>query len=317
MDQLPLAISYVGVPPIKCQGIKTRLVPFILRSISWQPPPEGRWVEPFVGSGAIVLNLAPQRALLTDTNEHIVHLYKAIQSGTVNRTAVREYLTEEGRNLRKSGADHYYVVRERFNQTSSPFDFLFLSHACFNGVMRFNQSGKFNVPFCHKPDRFSQAYVTKIANKVNWAAKQMCGKDWDFRVAHWSDTLATVAAHDFVYLDPPYIGRHTDYYNAWNDSEARRLAATVRTLSCGFALSMWLKNRYRVNPHIGECWYDMEMRVCSHFYHVGSTEELRNEMDEALIIKPGFATPDEGRQPTRPAKAENQQLSLPIPMPAP
>ena len=29
----------------------------------------------------------------------------------------------------------------------------------------------------------------------------------------------------------------------------------------------------------------------THFYHVGSTEDLRNSMEEALLIKPGHAAP--------------------------
>ena len=64
------------MPPIKYQGIKTKLVPFILSSICW--PGEGRWIEPFVGSGAVVLNVAPPRALLTDTNVHVIRFYNDI-----------------------------------------------------------------------------------------------------------------------------------------------------------------------------------------------------------------------------------------------
>ena len=60
----------VQVPPIKCQGIKTKLVPMILRRIDRDP--EGVWVEPFLGSGVVALNVAPKRALLADTNPHLI-----------------------------------------------------------------------------------------------------------------------------------------------------------------------------------------------------------------------------------------------------
>jgi len=306
MKQLPVKITHAKAPPIKCQGIKTKLVPFIFSSIEWTPTAESRWIEPFLGSGAVALNLAPQRALLSDTNHHIIAFYKAIQSGELTSESVREFLVAEGKKLTKHGADYYYEVRERFNTHGSSFDFLFLNRSCFNGVMRFNSQGKFNVPFGHKPQRFTPAYITKIANQVNWAAKQMRNKDWEFRVAKWDKILSETQPDDFVYLDPPYIGRHTDYHNSWSEEEAARLATTAKNLPCGFALSMWLENRYRKNKHIEECWSGLELRVCSHFYHVGSIETLRNEMDEALIIKPGFATPDSGKQHTRRETAANQ-----------
>jgi DNA adenine methylase len=253
--------------------------------------------------------LAPQHALLSDTNQHIIAFYKAIQSGELTRESVREFLISEGNKLSEYGADYYYEVRERFNNHGSSFDFLFLNRSCFNGVMRFNSQGKFNVPFGHKPQRFTQTYITKIVNQVYWTAKQMRGKDWEFRVAKWDEVLPEAQPDDFVYLDPPYIGRHTDYYNSWNENEAARLAIAAKNLPCGFALSMWLENRYRKNAHIEECWSGLELRICTHFYHVGSTESLRNEMDEALVIKPGFATLDLGKQKTK-KEATKNQLSL-------
>ena len=68
----------------------------------------------------------------------------------------------------------------------------------------------------------------------------------------WKETLAQVKGDDFVYLDPPYIGRHTDYYNKWDDYNATELAETVKKLPCGFAYSMWKSNQYRENEHINQ-----------------------------------------------------------------
>jgi len=312
VNALPCDIDHVGVAPIKCQGIKTKLVPFIFGSIRWNPEDKGRWIEPFLGSGVVALNLAARRAVLADTNKHIIGFYQAIQSGELNGVAVRDYLTAEGERLAGRGERHYYEVRERFNENGSAFDLLFLNRACFNGLMRFNRRGEFNTPFGHKLERFSRAYVTKIVNQVIWAARQMEGKDWEFRVAPWNEVLCEAQEDDFVYLDPPYIGRHTDYYNSWDSLEAERLAKAARSLPCGFALSMWLQNRHRRNEHIIDCWSGLEIRVCGHFYHVGSTETLRGEMDEALIIKPGYATPDQGKQLTRALREEIPQFELAV-----
>jgi DNA adenine methylase len=308
MNHLPFQIAHVGVPPIKCQGIKTKLVPFIFSNLRWEADPQARWIEPFLGSGVVAFNLAPQRALLADTNKHIIGLYRAIQTGLMNRGNVRDFLCEEGARLAAKGQDYYYEVRERFNRDASPFDFLFLNRSCFNGVMRFNRKGLFNVPFGHKPERFAQAYITKIVNQVGWVEKQMRGKDWEFRVASWKDVLADARPNDFVYLDPPYIGRHSDYFNVWDENEAIALAEAAQQLSCGFALSMWLENRYRKNEHLEKYWRDTEIKTVRHFYHVGSTEDLRNEMSEALAIKLGFSAPAMAK--SKAVAPSSNQLSL-------
>ncbi len=289
MSSFPQHVHPVRTPPLKCQGIKTRLVPFIASQIRWAGRSPGRWVEPFLGSGVVAFNLAPARALLADSNPHIIRFYQAIQQQQITRSTVQHYLQQEGQRLGAIGAEYYYTVRDRFNQTQDPLDFLFLNRACFNGLMRFNRQGQFNVPFCRKPQRFSQRYITKIANQVQWVAQQIQQHDWEFQVAPWPTTLAQVTAADFVYLDPPYIGRHADYCTPWEQQDAEALAQAVQTLPCGFAVSMWLHNQYRQNDHIAACWPQTEQRVQAHFYHVGAKEVWRGAIAEALLIKPGHA----------------------------
>ena len=82
--------SRIRVPPIKCQGIKTKLVRFIMDSISWSD--NGRWIEPFVGSGVVVLNVTPHRALLTDVNIHVIRFYNDVANGQLSPNSVRNYL---------------------------------------------------------------------------------------------------------------------------------------------------------------------------------------------------------------------------------
>lgn len=274
----------VKVPPLKTQGIKTKLVPFILNSIKWDEGKTGKWIEPFLGSGVVLFNYQPQRALIADNNVHIINLFKEIQTGKVNPNNLRKFLVAEGQKLEEKGQSYYYDVRRRFNFSPNSFDFIFLNRACFNGVMRFNQKGGFNVPFCKKDERFRQAYITKICNQVEWVAEIMKGKDWEFVAKDWKETLSEVKAEDFVYLDPPYIGRHTDYYNKWDDYNATDLAETVKKLPCGFAYSMWKSNDYRENEHIEVHFSGYTCLTYDHFYHVGATENLRNSIVEGLII---------------------------------
>jgi DNA adenine methylase len=271
------------VPPIKCQGIKTKLVPLIQACVPARI--EGTWIEPFCGSCVVALNVMPDRAILTDANPHIIGFYQGIQSGEITASSVRHFLEQEGRLLSREGEAHYYRVRARFKESHQPLDFLFLSRACFNGVMRFNRRGDFNVPFCKKVDRFSPAYITKIANQVKRFSEVIRSRDWQFRVGDFRATLRTATSGDFVYADPPYIGRHVDYFNTWDETDEQALVALLRGLPCHFILSTWHSNEYRTNSLLQANWQEarFSMRTIEHFYHVGATEELRNAMREAIV----------------------------------
>ncbi len=271
------------VPPLKCQGIKTKLVPAIQRIAESRV--FSRWVEPFCGSCVVALNIQPKKALLCDTNPHIIRLYHDIQSGRITAAGVKAFLTDEGAKLKSQGEPYYYIVRERFNATPSSLDFLFLNRSCFNGVIRFNRSGKFNVPYCHKPERFAQAYVTKITNQVRQIAQVVGAADWAFAVSDFRDTLAATEAGDFVYVDPPYAGRHVDYFNSWSDEDEDALASRLSLVPCDFVLSTWHSNEFRTNAAIERSWRKPGFSILTreHFYHVGPSEDLRHPMVEALI----------------------------------
>lgn len=271
------------VPPIKCQGIKTKLVGAIK---SLRPKDvKGRWIEPFCGSCVVALNIQPERALLCDSNEHIVRFYNDIQSGEITSGLVGEYLLEHGSRLKRQGEAVYYEIRDQFNHAPTSLAFLFLNRACFNGVMRFNRKGKFNVPFCRKPARFARAYITKITNQVAEYARVLRSSEWQFRCVDFRQSLALAAESDFVYADPPYAGRHVDYFNSWLEKDERELVAALKALPCRFMLSTWYQNKYRTNSAVEREWNEEGFTVnrVEHFYHVGSNEGLRNSMTEALI----------------------------------
>ncbi|MBA2492655.1 MAG: Dam family site-specific DNA-(adenine-N6)-methyltransferase [Gammaproteobacteria bacterium] len=271
------------VPPIKCQGIKTKLVEDIQRLT--QGRPFTRWVEPFCGSGVVPLNLQPSKALLCDSNLHIIKLYLDIQQHKLNALIVRDFLTAQGATLLARGEDYFYEVRERFNSAPTSLDFLFLNRSCFNGVMRFNKKGRFNVPFCRKPERFATAYITKISNQVTSIAAVISNSDWEFRVADFKDTLKSAAHGDLVYVDPPYAGRHVDYFNSWTDQDESDLSKALAALPCEFILSTWHSNEFRSNLSVEKNWSADRFHVFTkaHFYHVGSSEDLRHPMIEALV----------------------------------
>lgn len=271
----------ITVPPIKCQGIKTKLVPWIRAIVPSDF--DGRWIEPFVGSGVVAFNIRPREALLADSNPHLINFYKAIARGEITAAITRQFLKREGAELLRSEGDYYYTVRERFNQQGKPLDFLFLNRACFNGMIRFNQKGKFNVPFCRKPNRFARAYITKICNQIQVVADICDLGNYEFRCQDYSATIAEASACDLLYCDPPYIGRHTDYFNGWNEEHERQLSKLLAGTKAWFILSTWHSNKFRMNQFVNTIWARYNILTREHFYHVGAKEDNRNPMLEALV----------------------------------
>lgn len=269
------------VPPIKSQGIKTKLVPWIKSLIPEDF--EGRWIEPFMGTGVVGFNIAKKNALMCDTNPHLINFYKAIQSGEITPEITRNYLESEGEMLLENGEEHYYKIRERFNEKHQPLDFLFLSRAGFNGMIRFNRKGYYNIPFCKKPNRFAKAYVTKIVNQVSHVCKVLSHKNIEFKIQSFEETISSAKSADIIYCDPPYIDRHVDYFNSWNESNEIQLFESLKNSKCKFILSTWHNNDFRKNNYIESHWSRFNILTREHFYHVGGSEKNRNSMVEAII----------------------------------
>ena len=185
--------------------------------------------------------------------------------------------------MQESDGAYYYEVRDRFNQTHDPLDFLFLNRSCFNGVMRFNKELRFNVPYGHKPQRFSKAYITKIANQVARLEELMKGKNWIFQCQSFDQTIEMAGRRSFIYCDPPYIGRHVDYYDRWDVEMELALKQALITSSGKFMLSTWDHNQYRNNEYIEKIWPFCNKITKDHFYYVGAKECNRNPITEALL----------------------------------
>lgn len=273
------------VPPIKSQGIKTKLVPWIMEIA---PKVSGKWIEPFLGTGVVAFNSGYKKAILADTNPHIINFYKGVQNKTISAPLMKQYLEREGDLLSKAdnnGYEHYLKVRARFNTGEySSYDFIFLSRAGFNGMMRFGSKGNWNIPFCKKPDRFAQAYITKITNQVaNISQVIQSEPKWSFHNKPFTEIIPLAAENDIIYCDPPYYGRHVDYYNGWTEKDEELLFNLLSETKAKFILSTWHHNDWRENEMINKFWNKFNVLTKDHFYHNGGNLENRRTIVEALI----------------------------------
>lgn len=278
------------VPPIKSQGIKTKLVPWIndiIRRFGLDLA-HTNWVEPFFGTGVVGLN-APVggQHYVADSNPHIVNFYNGVLNGDITPQNMRTYLEYEGRLLAEAdenGYAHYRKVRDRFNIGHSPFDFIFLSRAGFNGMMRFNRRGEWNIPFCKKPNRFAPAYITKICNQIAAAQHVICQGQWEFHNQGFLETIEHAQAGDLIYCDPPYYGRYVDYYNGWTEEDEEALFHALQNTPAHFILSTWHHNEFRANDMMHRFWNNFNVETQEHFYQAGGHLENRHAMVEALVF---------------------------------
>ncbi len=272
----------IYVPPIKTQGIKTKLVEWIIDQINFEI--KGRWIEPFMGSGVVGFNFRPKQAIFADKNPHVINFYNAIKRGEITSYKAKMFLETEGQKLLEKGEEYYYEVRDRFNKYHDPLDFLFLNRSCFNGLIRFNSKGEFNTPFGHNPNRFRKAYITKIVNQIKYV--EICLKvyDWQFITQDFRKTISLATEKDFIYADPPYITRHTNYYDAWTERDELDLYILLSKFKGKFIVSTWLKNKYRKNEYVERLWKKFSIITKEHFYHIGAKENNRNPIEEALVL---------------------------------
>lgn len=277
------------VPPIKSQGIKTKLVPWINDLIVHSDINiNANWIEPFFGTGVVGFN-SPLKGnfFVGDTNPHIINFYTQIQNGEITPSSMKEYLIAESQLLMEAaenGYEHYRRVRNRFNQDHSPYDFIFLSRAGFNGMMRFSKKGDWNIPFCKKPNRFARAYITKICNQIGAVSKVIHSKHWNFITSDFEHVIQLAGPGDLIYCDPPYYGRYVDYYNGWTEEDEGRLFEALSNTPAHFILSTWHHNDFRTNDMIERYWGRFNILTQDHFYHGGGKIENRHSIVEALVF---------------------------------
>ena len=112
----------VIVPPIKSQGIKTKLVPWIQSLV---PDAKGRWIEPFLGTGVVAFNCGFRRAVLGDANPHVIRFYRQVQRGVIYRVIGAEdspYSVKVRSYFRYKGIAHEWLSRHEASE-------LFQKHA--------------------------------------------------------------------------------------------------------------------------------------------------------------------------------------------
>lgn len=178
---------------LKWAGNKYHCLEHIVQAL----PETERLIEPFAGSAAVFLNVNYPNYVLAEKNADLMALFHYLQQeGEIFILDCLKFFCQKNNN-----SAQYYYLREQFNQTTDKRQrallFLYLNRHGYNGLCRYNQQGKYNVPFGRYPKPYFPHQEMRLFHQRSQTALL---RHQDFR-----DTFKEAVAGDVIYCDPPYV----------------------------------------------------------------------------------------------------------------
>lgn len=233
-------------PMLKYRGGKSKEIPHIMEFV---PRFSGRYIEPFLGGGALFFYLEPTQSIINDVNSKLMNFYRGVRNDFATlRSELNqiEKLYESNRldfEELKSRYPHdrvpdkneelYYQMRDMYNAKeektySEALLYYFINKASYSGMIRYNANGEFNVPYGRYKHLNTQC-VTKSHSTLLKRA-DLFNKDY-------SEIFDICDSNDFIFLDPPYDCVFSDYGNeaykdGFNEDSHRKLANDFINLPC-------------------------------------------------------------------------------------
>ncbi|TJV25043.1 MAG: Dam family site-specific DNA-(adenine-N6)-methyltransferase [Mesorhizobium sp.] len=210
-----------------------------------------RYIEPFVGSGAMYFSLLPESAILSDLNADLINAYCAVRD---DPASIQQLLQFHDDNHSK---DHYYLTR-----AAKPEDtikragrLIYLNRTCWNGLYRVNRRNEFNVPIGTK--------TRVVLPTDNFPSVSAALRNAQLLVQDFEATIDLAGDGDFVFVDPPYTVKHNfngfvkynDHIFSWAD-QVRLRDAVARASDRGAMLLVTNANHQSIREiyqEIGEC----------------------------------------------------------------
>ena len=188
-------------PVIKWSGSKRTQATAIK---SFLPISFGTYYEPFIGGGSMLYAISPEKSICGDICKPLIDLWKEIRDNP--EVLANEYLLRWER-LQKEGYTAYYKVRDDFNTMKSPYDLMFLSRTCVNGLIRFNDKGEFNNSLHYSRPGINPERLKEII--FDWSKHIQRS---EFIADDYAMTTDSAKSGDIVYLDPPYFHTRGRYF---------------------------------------------------------------------------------------------------------
>lgn len=199
-DELHFSSNIIDNKPfLKWAGGKTQLLKELCKYI---PENYNKYIEPFIGGGAMFFNLNANESIIADANEELTITYREI----------KEHV-EDIINILKNfehNEDFYYELRKMsppdLNDNFRAARLIYLNKTCYNGLYRVNKKGDFNVPYGKGKGNFYNEEVLRNASK--------CLQNTTIINGDYLNVLKRFAEpNDFIFLDPPYypVTKYSDF----------------------------------------------------------------------------------------------------------
>ena len=198
-------------PMVKWSGGKSDE---ISKFIEYIPKEYDTYLEPFIGGGAVYFHLKPNKAVITDVHKELVDFYKAVKNK--KSLDIYNFMSEH-----PNDEETYYNIRNNMvinDYIDNAKRFFYQRKTCFRGMLRYNSSGKFNIPFgrykTYNYEILKNTEYEKLLENTNVECE-----DFSYIFENYNNS------NNFMFLDPPYDSEFTNYgYCSFGKEEHKKLA---------------------------------------------------------------------------------------------
>ena len=270
-----------GKPFVKWAGGKRQILDKLKEHL---PEEYDTYYEPFVGGGALLLDLLPEKAVINDSNYELMNVYACIQ----NEDKLKKMTKELDSYETKHSEEFYFEIR---NKDKDKLKFgkmadykraartIYINKACFNGLYRVNSKNEFNVPFNKKEkvNTYEGSNIEAIHYYLNY--RNVTLKSCDFEEA-----VKDAKKGDFIYFDPPYDS-DTETFNSYTKDgfgkeEQVRLARVYKELSDKGCYVMLSNHNTKL---INELYGDFNIHVIEAKRNINANGKKRGKVEEVII----------------------------------
>ena len=268
-------------PFVKWAGGKRQIIDKLKQYV---PDEYNTYYEPFIGGGALLFELAPKNAVINDSNEELMNVYKCLCDEKKFKkmcSLLNHYETEHSE-------DFYYEIRNkdknkntynRLSDYTKASRTIYLNKACFNGLYRVNKKNEFNVPFGKKTkvNTYEGSNLITVSNYLTMNNIKILSVDFE-------EAVKDVKEKDFVYFDPPYDSE-TSTFNSYTEEgfskdEQIRLAKVFKELDRKGAFVMLSNHNTSL---INDLYKEYNIHLIEAKRNINSNGKKRGKVEEVII----------------------------------